>query len=89
MSLNKINIIYYTILYYSIFPVTNKIKFVYIGYPKEVLNLKYDQTNCRRGCMIDKKRGNIIKLDRHKYVRQAFHGITSLSDELRKSLYRW
>lgn len=43
---------------------------------------------CRRGCVIDKKRGNILKLDRHKYVRIAEHGLTPLSRESRKALYR-
>jgi HAD superfamily 5'-nucleotidase-like hydrolase len=59
-----------------------------LGYPKEVLDLKYDMNLCRRGCLIDKRRGNIIKLDRFKYVRAAEHGLTPLSQAERKSTYR-
>ena len=59
-----------------------------LGYPSEVLDLKYDQKLCRRGCLIDKRRGNVIKLDRFKYVRSAEHGLTPLSQAERKSTYR-
>lgn len=38
----------------------------------------------RRGLIIDKKDGNIIKLDRHKYPRKVFHGKRELSSEERK-----
>ncbi len=34
----------------------------------------------RRGLIIDKKRGNILKIDRHKYVRRAFHGMQEFAD---------
>ena len=57
------------------------------GYPKEVLDFEYDQSLCRRGCIVDKKRGNVIKLDRFKYVRAAQHGLKKLSSEERKSVY--
>lgn len=60
----------------------------WLGYPEEVLYLEYSQDYCVRGCLIDKKRGNILKTDRHKYVTVASHGLTKLSSELRKSLYR-
>ena len=41
----------------------------------------------RRGLIIDKKRGNIIKVDRHKYVRKVFHGSKEYSTEERKAIY--
>ncbi len=31
--------------------------------------------------------GNIIKMDRHKYIRVAFHGFTKLKSEERKRVY--
>merc|ERR1711908_13320 len=43
---------------------------------------------CRRGCLIDKKRGNSIKLDQHNYVRTAEHGLKPLSREERQDVYR-
>jgi hypothetical protein len=39
-----------------------------------VLNFTYDGTSFRRGLVIDKERGNVIKMDRHKYVRQVRKG---------------
>ena len=37
--------------------------------------------------IIDIKKGNILKIDRHKYVRKAYHGLTELSTRTRKSIY--
>ena len=60
----------------------------WLGYPKEVLDLQYLYGAYRRGCVVDKKRGNIVKLDRHKYVRVAEHGLTPLRREERQLLYQ-
>ena len=60
----------------------------WLGYPTVVLDLIYRQDMYRRGCVIDKKRGNILKLDRHRYVRYAEHGLTEISADERKTLYR-
>lgn len=60
----------------------------WFNYPKEVLDLKYNKNLCRRGCIIDVKRGNVIKLDRHKYVHAAEHGLSALSSAERKSIYK-
>jgi HAD superfamily 5'-nucleotidase-like hydrolase len=57
-------------------------------FPVEVLDLEYNNEMCRRGCIIDKKKGNILKLDQHKYVREAEHGLTRLSRDDRKSIYK-
>jgi len=59
-----------------------------MGYPKDVASFVYRQDMSRRGLMIDKKRGNFIKMDRHKYVRVAEHGLTPMSPDERKQLYR-
>lgn len=57
------------------------------GYPLEVLSLEFDWRFMVRGLTIDKRRGNIIKMDRHKYVKVAYHGFRKLSREERVSLY--
>ncbi len=54
---------------------------------KEVLDFQYDSTYFRRGLVIDKERGNVIKMDRHKYVRQVYHGFSPLPTATRKELY--
>jgi hypothetical protein len=40
-----------------------------------------------RGLVIDTQRGNILKIDRHKYVRQAMHGFHALDADVRKAVY--
>ena len=49
------------------------------GYPQFIKELKYDETYVIRGLVLDKKRGNILKLDRHKSIRRADHGTRPLS----------
>ena len=40
-----------------------------------------------RGLIIDTQRGNFLKIDRHKYVRVAYHGLDVISSDTRKFLY--
>jgi hypothetical protein len=40
-----------------------------------------------RGLTIDKARGNVIKVDRHKYVKIAYHGLTQLTKDERQAAY--
>jgi 5'-nucleotidase len=40
-----------------------------------------------RGLIIDTERGNFLKIDRHKYVRVAYHGLDQISSTTRKILY--
>lgn len=53
------------------------------GYPEEILALQFDWTYMIRGLTIDKARGNVLKLDRHKYVKVAYHGFRQLSRDER------
>jgi len=60
----------------------------FMGYPSEILSLPdYDPNFFQRGLVIDKLRGNIIKLDRHMYVKVAFHGMNPLNEEERRGIY--
>ena len=47
----------------------------------------FDWQFMMRGLIIDKKRGNMLKVDRHKYVKLAFHGFQPLSREQRLATY--
>ena len=58
-----------------------------LGYPTEIRSFRYDPHRYQRGLLMDKKRGNILKLDRHKYVKVAYHGLTKLSSAERKAVY--
>jgi len=62
-------------------------KFVAAGYPEELLELKFDPTVLIRGLLVDMERGNILKVDGHKYVKIAFHGRKRLTKDLRHKLY--
>lgn len=64
----------------------NKLVSVF-GYPKAVSEAQFDWRYMMRGLIIDKKRGNIIKVDRHKYVKIAYHGFKQFSREERVSTY--
>mmetsp|Transcript_23516 Transcript_23516/g.49658 ORF Transcript_23516/g.49658 Transcript_23516/m.49658 type:complete len:651 (+) Transcript_23516:166-2118(+) len=58
-----------------------------LGYPEEVLDFEYDHAYWVRGLIIDTQRGNFLKIDRHKYVRMAYHGFQPISSNMRKYLY--
>ena len=58
------------------------------GYPSSIADLKYDPDFVIRGLTVDKKLGNIVKLDRHNHVVRAYHGKVPLTKEQRKKNYR-
>ncbi|XP_068665885.1 uncharacterized protein [Aristolochia californica] len=63
-------------------------KLVYnLGYPTELLKWSFDWKYMVRGLVIDKKRGNILKMDRHKYVKVAYHGFQEMSKEGKLAVY--
>lgn len=58
------------------------------GYPKEILDLKYDPTFVIRGLVVDKKRGNLLKMDYFNFVSRGHHGLRELRPEERERAYR-
>eukprot|EP00271_Cylindrocystis_brebissonii_P011347 TRINITY_DN2870_c0_g1_i1.p1 TRINITY_DN2870_c0_g1~~TRINITY_DN2870_c0_g1_i1.p1 ORF type:complete len:826 (+),score=111.88 TRINITY_DN2870_c0_g1_i1:747-3224(+) len=58
-----------------------------LGYPDELLGWSFDWKYMVRGLVLDKKRGNILKMDRHKYVKVAYHGFRELSQKERLQAY--
>jgi len=57
-------------------------------YPAQLREMKSDPRFAMRGLMVDKRLGNIIKMDRHGYVGRAYHGKQRLDDDTRKAVYR-
>jgi HAD superfamily 5'-nucleotidase-like hydrolase len=57
------------------------------GYPKDVLRYRYDPEFVVRGLVVDKQRGNLIKMDYFRYVGRATHGLTRIPAEERSKLY--
>lgn len=59
-----------------------------LGYPEGILGLPYDPEFVARGLTVDKRLGNILKIDRHGYVGRAYHGRSELPRNTRHALYR-
>jgi len=58
------------------------------GYPAVIEGLRYDPEFVIRGLVIDKRHGNIFKMDRHNHVGRCYHGRRPLPEEELKRLYR-
>jgi len=51
---------------------------VKLGYPKEIMNYKYDSTFVTRGLIFDCHYGNLLKIDSHGNILVASHGLQML-----------
>jgi HAD superfamily 5'-nucleotidase-like hydrolase len=58
------------------------------GYPEELLAVPYDRNFVIRGLVIDKRRGNILKMDYYNYVARGYHGFRRVGADERKTAYR-
>lgn len=58
------------------------------AYPQEILKLKYQGKRVLRGLVVDKKLGNMLKLDAHQHVCRVSHGLQKLDKKQRQQLYR-
>ena len=57
------------------------------GYPRELADLSCPHGFATRGLLVDVHRGNVLKMDRYRYVKVAYHGLRRLSREERRELY--
>ncbi len=62
-------------------------KFIAAGYPEELADLTFDPKFVIRGLLVDMDRGNLLKVDGHKYVKVAYHGHSKLPKSDRHTLY--
>lgn len=58
------------------------------GYPEEVLALPFDFNLTIRGLVIDRVRGNLIKLNRHSAIRATYHGLRPLDFKTQNKTYQ-
>ncbi len=58
------------------------------NYPKALQDLKFDFSLAVRGLVIDRFRGNLLKLNRYGAIRAAFHGIKPLDFKIQRQLYK-
>ncbi|MCB0419664.1 MAG: HAD-IG family 5'-nucleotidase [Bdellovibrionales bacterium] len=58
------------------------------GYPQDILSLPFDFDRAIRGLVIDKPKGNILKLSRHSSIRVSYHGLQRIEYKAQKRDYR-
>jgi HAD superfamily 5'-nucleotidase-like hydrolase len=58
------------------------------GYSPEIQKLTYDPKWAIRGVMVDRKLGNVFKLDRHSHIGRCYHGFREVDHDQRKAIYR-
>jgi 5'-nucleotidase len=57
------------------------------GYPAELGLLHYEPGFGMRGLVVDKARGNLVKMDRYGFVGRAWHGRRAVPEEECRKLY--
>jgi HAD superfamily 5'-nucleotidase-like hydrolase len=57
------------------------------GYPASILEAKFDYHLVIQGLVIDKRRGNLLKLSRFGQVKQCQHGLTPISFKEQQEIY--
>jgi 5'-nucleotidase len=62
-------------------------KFLNAGYPEELSKLVFKPNLLMRGLLVDKIRGNLLKVDAYKYVKMAYHGWSPLPKHERHAIY--
>lgn len=65
-----------------------KEKLIKKGYPEIVRTLPFDYELAIRGLVIDKKRGNVLKLNRHSAIRASFHGLKAIDYKTQQKMYK-
>ena len=58
------------------------------GYPEIVRSIRYQPDFIIRGLVVDKKLGNLLKMDAHGYIAVATHGTRRMTREERLKCYR-
>jgi 5'-nucleotidase len=61
---------------------------VELHYPEAIAGLRYDPECVIRGLVVDKRLGNVLKIDQYGYVTRAYHGLRLIPSETRKTMYR-
>lgn len=62
-------------------------KLIGLGYPAEIRALTYDPMSVIRGLVVDKRTGNVLKMDTHGRVARAWHGQRRLSVDDTVTMY--
>lgn len=58
------------------------------GYPEAIRKIPYDHQFVMRGLFVDKRAGNLLKIDRFGHVGRAYHGRHPVPEDELQRLYR-
>ena len=65
-----------------------KEKLVKRGYPEEILALPFDFNFAIRGLVVDRRKGNLLKLNRHSSIRASYHGLKPVDFKTQTKTYQ-
>ncbi len=57
------------------------------NYPEQIRKFNFDYELAIRGLVIDRKKGNILKLNRHSAIRLSFQGLNALDFKTQQKIY--
>ena len=58
------------------------------NYPEAVRNLPFDYDMAIRGLVVDRKKGNLLKLNRHSAIRASYHGLSAVDFKTQQKMYK-
>jgi len=58
------------------------------NYPEEVRNLPFDYDLAIRGLVVDRMKGNLLKLNRHSAIRASHHGLSAMDFKTQQKMYK-
>lgn len=62
-------------------------KLIKRGYPQKIADLQFDFDTAIRGLIIDKNRGNVLKVSRHGAIRGSRHGTQDIDFQTQQKIY--
>uniref|UniRef100_A0A0E0REL2 Uncharacterized protein n=1 Tax=Oryza rufipogon TaxID=4529 RepID=A0A0E0REL2_ORYRU len=80
-------LINYKVTFENLAYVEAKKRLVNGKYPEKILEWNYNSEHMIRGLIIDKKKGNIIKVDHYNNVKMSYHGMNEMPYEESKNVY--
>lgn len=58
------------------------------AYPEAIRSLPFDFNQAIRGLVIDRKKGNLLKVNRHSAIRASFHGTQAIDFKAQQKTYK-
>lgn len=58
------------------------------NYPETIRKLQFDFSFALRGLVVDRKKGNLLKLNRYTAIRNSFHGLKPLDFKTHQKVYK-